>query len=46
MAAMKTNPNITPRQFLKDLAFTAGFAFLTGGTVSLVAATVIVFLAR
>jgi hypothetical protein len=46
MAAMKTNPNITARQFLKDLAFTAGFALLTGGSVSLVSAGVILLLAR
>ena len=46
MAAMKTNPHVTPKDFLKDLAFTAGFAVLTGGTVSLVAAIVILLLAR
>lgn len=46
MKAMKTNPNVSTKDFLKDLAFTAGFALLTGGTVSLVAATVIIFLAR
>lgn len=47
MAAMTThNLNVTARQFLKDLAFTAGAALLTGGTVSLVAALVIIFLAR
>ncbi len=46
MAAMKTNPNVSPKEFLKDLAFTAGFALLTGGTVSLVAAMVILLLAR
>ena len=46
MAAMKTNPNVSTKDFLKDLAFTAGFALLTGGTVSLVAAMVILVLAR
>lgn len=47
MAPMTThNVNVTARQFLKDLAFTAGAALLTGGTVSLVAALVIVLLAR
>ena len=46
MAAMKTNPNVTTREFLRDLAFTAGFALVTGGSVSLVAALVIVLLAR
>ena len=49
MAAMETrtnNLNITTKEFLKDLAFTAGFALLTGGSVSLVAALVIVLLAR
>jgi hypothetical protein len=47
MAAMQTqNVNVTTRQFLKDLAYTAGAALLTGGTVSLVAALVILFLAR
>lgn len=46
MAAMKTNPHVSTREFLKDLAFTAGFALLTGGTVSLVAAMVILLLAR
>ena len=45
MASMRTNPNITPKDFLKDLAFTAGFALLTGGSVSLVAAGVILLLA-
>ncbi|HEX4927916.1 MAG TPA: hypothetical protein VFV74_07965 [Burkholderiales bacterium] len=38
--------NVTPKQFLKDLAYTAGAALLTGGSVSLVAALVIIFLAR
>ena len=49
MAAMETrtnNLNVTTKEFLKDLAFTAGFALLTGGSVSLVAALVIVLLAR
>ncbi len=46
MAAMKTNPNVTTRELLRDLAFTAGFALVTGGSVSLVAALVIVLLAR
>jgi hypothetical protein len=47
MAAMTThNINVTPRQFFKDLAFTVGAAVLTGGTVSLAAALVIVVLAR
>ena len=47
MAAMQTNHlNVTTKQFLKDLAYTAGAALLTGGTVSLVAALVILFLAR
>jgi hypothetical protein len=47
MASMKTiHVNVTAKEFLKDLAFTAGAALLTGGTVSLVAALVIVFLAR
>lgn len=45
--AMTThNINVTAKQFLKDLAYTAGAALLTGGTVSLVAALVILFLAR
>jgi hypothetical protein len=38
--------DVTTKQFLKDLAFTAGAALLTGGTVSLVAAAVILLLAR
>jgi hypothetical protein len=47
MAAMQTNNlNVTTKQFLKDLAYTAGAALLTGGTVSLVAALVILVLAR
>lgn len=47
MAAMKThNPNLTTKQLLKDLGYTAGAALLTGGSVSLVAALVILFLAR
>jgi hypothetical protein len=53
MAAMETKnldvtagPNISTREFLKDLAFTAGAALLTGGTVSHVAALVILLLAR
>jgi hypothetical protein len=47
MAAMKTIPvNVTTKEFLKDLAFTAGAALLTGGTVSLVAAALILLLAR
>ena len=41
-----TGPNVGMKEFLKDLAFTAGFALLTGGTVSLGAALVIVLLAR
>lgn len=45
--AMPThNVNVTTKQFLKDLAFTAGAALLTGGSVSLVAALVILLLAR
>lgn len=47
MAAMKTtHVDVTAKEFLKDLAFTAGAALLTGGTVSLVAAAVILLLAR
>ena len=47
MRVMRThNLNVTTRQFLKDLAYTAGAALLTGGTVSLVAALVIILLAR
>lgn len=47
MRVMRThNLNVTTRQFLKDLAYTAGAALLTGGTVSLVAALVILLLAR
>ena len=38
--------SVTRKQFLKDLAYTAGAALLTGGSVSLVAALVILFLAR
>lgn len=41
-----TSMNVTTREFLKDLAFTAGAALLTGGTVSLVAAALILLLAR
>jgi hypothetical protein len=40
------NLNVTTRQLLKDLAYTAGAALLTGGSVSVVAALVILFLAR
>ncbi len=43
---MKTNPSVSTKDFLKDLAYTAGFALVTGGTVSLVAAMVILLLAR
>ena len=47
MASMQTNHiNVTTRQFLKDLAYTTGAALLTGGSVSLVAAAVILLLAR
>jgi hypothetical protein len=47
MAAMQnSNVNVTTKQFLKDLAYTAAAALLTGGTVSLAAALVILLLAR
>src|SRR5690349_19651484 len=47
MASMQTNRiNVTTRQFLKDLAYTTGAALLTGGSVSLVAAALILLLAR
>jgi hypothetical protein len=46
METRTNNLNVTAKEFLRDLALTAGFALLTGGSVSLIAALVIVFLAR
>jgi hypothetical protein len=40
------NINVTARQFFRDLGYTIGAALLTGGSVSLVAAVVILLLAR
>ena len=42
MAAMEENKvNVTLKQYLHDFAFTCAAAFLTGGVVSAIAATVI-----
>lgn len=43
---MQTNINVTTRQILADLAFTAAAAFATGGIVSAVAVVVILIFAR
>jgi hypothetical protein len=46
MPIMQTKLNVTTKQVLADLAFTAGAALATGGVVSVVAAAVIVIFAR
>ena len=46
MPIMQPKLNVTTRQILADLAFTAGAALATGGVVSVVAAAVIVIFAR
>ena len=46
MAAMEPKLNVTTRQVLADLAFTAGAALATGGIVSAVAVAVILVFAR
>ena len=43
---MQPKLNVSTKQVLADLAFTAGAALATGGTVSAVAAAVILLLAR
>ena len=42
---MQPKLNVTAKQVLADLVFTAGAAFATGGMVSVVAAAVIVIFA-
>jgi hypothetical protein len=46
MPIMQPQLNVTTKQVLADLAFTAGAALATGGVVSAVAAAVIVIFAR
>jgi hypothetical protein len=46
MPIMQTKLNVTTRQILADLAFTAGAAFATGGVVSVIAAAVILLCAK
>jgi hypothetical protein len=46
MASMEPKLNVTTRQILADLAFTAGAAFATGGVVSALAAGVILLFAK
>jgi hypothetical protein len=41
--AMKTTVNVTPRQFLKDLAFTCLAAFGTGAAIGAVSFVVVRF---
>jgi len=43
---MQPKLNVTTKQVLADLVFTAGAAFATGGTVSILAAAVILIFAR
>ena len=43
---MQPKLNVTTRQILADLAFTAGAALATGGAVSVMAAAVILLFAR
>lgn len=46
MPIMQPKLNVSTRQILADLAFTAGAAFATGGVVSAVAAAVILLLVK
>jgi hypothetical protein len=46
MPIMQNKLNVTTRQVLADLVFTAGAAFATGGVVSVMAAAVILIFAR
>jgi hypothetical protein len=46
MPIMQPKLNVTTKQILADLAFTAGAAFATGGVVSAMAAAVILLFAR
>jgi hypothetical protein len=46
MPIMQPKLNVTTRQILSDLAFTAGAALATGGVVSVMAAALILLFAR
>ena len=46
MPIMQPKLNVTTKQVITDLAFTAGAALATGGVVSALAAAVIVIFAR
>jgi hypothetical protein len=46
MPIMQPKLNVSTRQVLADLAFTAGAAFATGGVVSAIAAAVILLLVK
>ena len=46
MPIMQNKLNVTTKQILADLAFTAGAALATGGVVSAIAAGLIVIFAR
>ena len=46
MRRMEPKLNVTTKQVLADLAFTAGAAIATGGVVSAVAVVVILLFAR